>query len=150
MGSEKSPCKYALGAWQYSKKFDHLTENKQAESEGIYFLVDQSFGDTLSAFARYGTASTATNPVQSNAAAGVVIKGLIPIRPDDRLGVSMTQVHAAEEQEYDTETTYELTYRVNFGHGVSLQPDLQYVLHPNFSSEVKDGFIGALRLEVGL
>jgi carbohydrate-selective porin OprB len=48
------------------------------------------------------------------------------------------------------ETTYELTYRFEVGHGVAIQPDIQYVQDPYFLTKIKDTLVGTFRFEIAL
>lgn len=170
-GAAKSgddPYKYALGYWIYTRTFDHLSETvttgsgatvpSQVSSSGMYILMDQSFLTRFSAFLRYGLASTLSNQVKDNLSAGIVAKGLIPSRKDDKLGIAVTRVTPGSEyieqmKKSGTslaadETAYELSYRIELASGLALQPDLQYISNPGLSETNNFAIDGAIRIEL--
>ena len=156
--------KYALGAWNYTRTFDHqvLTTTGddgnsvpvQVISRGVYFLIDQRVMDNASAFIRYGMASPESNRFGYNLSGGLVFAGLIPGRSEDRLGFGITKV--ANGTVYkdnnpdmaDAEITYEVNYRLELFRGIVLQPDFQYVSAPNTNEDIDDARVFATRLEV--
>lgn len=69
---------------------------------------------------------------------GLSYKGLIPTRDNDVLGVAFAYGHLtndAEDNEGSSNPGYEIvfeaTYQMELTPCVSLQPDLQYILHPS-------------------
>lgn len=160
VGPEEHPAKYGVGVWSYSRTFDHTTETvtnssgaeepRQVTSSGVYVLVDQSITHKLSAFARFGVASANSNEVKNNLSSGVVIKGLFGGRAEDKLGLAFTQVQPTQDQDTAQETSYEITYRMQFGRGIALQPDFQYVQNPSFSKQNENALVGTVRVEIGL
>lgn len=49
----------------------------------------------------------------------------------------------------DSEIEIELTYRIHLGDHLALQPDLQYVINPSGTRDVRDALVLGVRLEVG-
>jgi porin len=47
------------------------------------------------------------------------------------------------------ETAFEGTYLIQVGNSVAVQPDVQYVVHPNTDPNVRDAWVFQLRLELG-
>ena len=47
-----------------------------------------------------------------------------------------------------TETVLELTYLVQVSKSIALQPDLQYIVHPNTDPALKDALAFLLRFEI--
>ncbi len=148
-GTEESPYKLGLGYWSYTKTFDSLKDASPVNSSGAYVLGDRSFDSHLSAFIRYGMASSESFDGKDNLGLGVVYKGVLPFRPDDRLGLGMTRVTPTDESQ-KPETQFEATYRFEAMKGVAVQPDFQYITHPGYSGTVPNALLGALRLELSL
>lgn len=149
-GTKERPAKYSIGHWSYSKG---LTNS------GLYFLVDQTLMENFSGFVRYGFANQNANENKDCLTAGLVYTGLIRSRAEDRLGVGITRVspsssfrdssEASGTEIRHSETTYEVSYRIEAGHGVAVQPDYQYVQNPGFLRGGRPANVGAIRLEVG-
>ena len=163
-GKDEAPVgKVALGTWFYTETQEHLTQTDsgggplQATNAGTYLLMDHTVGKGFSVFARYGQANESVNPFKSDLSVGVYGKGVIASRADDEVGLTMTQVQlskyfkeaqvvAGTPMRAD-ETTYELTYKINFNDRFALQPDLQYVVHPSADPALDDSLSGTLRLK---
>lgn len=158
VGPEDKPSKYGMGYWTFTTTFDNSsedvtnqdgnTEAKQVNSSGVYFLADHFFTPDWSTFLRAGFATSASNDTKNNISGGTAIKGLIPSRAEDSLGIAFTRIEPSQANGQNKEFTWELTYRAEIIKGISLQPDLQYVINPGFSTTVKQATYGALRLEV--
>jgi porin len=161
----KAPGKYAVGAWTYTRTFDHLTQTVpgtttplQSNSSGAYLLMDQQVTDSLSAFFRYGIASTKTNQYGNSLGAGLVYVGLIPKRPKDRLGFGIARASAGGEHLANqlslgnalakTETAYEFSYRMEVRPGIAVQPDFQIVKNPSLDTVRRSAKVGAIRFEL--
>lgn len=162
------PGKYALGFWNYTRTFDHLINTStdsdgnsvpaQNTNQGYYLLADQHLTENFSAFLRYGTASAATNRFSTNVSGGFVWTGLVPTRTRDRFGIGITQVKNGNEQKAldqqngtisgDSETTFEVNYRIELSPGVAIQPDYQLIKSPNTDPSRGDASVYALRLEL--
>ena len=156
--------KLALGTWFYTETQEHLTHTDsggaplQSTNAGTYILMDHVVGKGFSVFARYGQANESVNAFKSDLAVGIYGKGVIASRADDEVGLTMTQVQlskffkeaqvAAGSTMKNDETTYELTYKINFNDHFALQPDLQYVVHPSANPSLDDSLSGTLRLKL--
>ena len=154
--------KIALGTWTYTATFDHLTQKDgsgnptQKINTGYYFLVDYYLTKDAALFFRYGEAMEAVNSMKSNLSGGVYVKGLLPKRGEDELGLGVAiatrskyykQAQIADgSRSEDAETAYELTYKYVFNDRFSVQPDLQYVVNPGTDPSLKDSLSGILRL----
>jgi porin len=149
-GSKERPAKYSIGHWSYTKG---------AENTGMYFMVDQTLIADFTAFARYGFATQNVNESKDCLTTGLVYKGMFKSRPEDRLGLGMTRVTPTSKFRDDSEasateirhneTTYEVSYRIEAGHGIAIQPDYQYVQNPGFQRGAKPANVANIRLEVG-
>ncbi len=122
-------------------------------NEGIYALVDQMVyrvtepqEGSIGAFARLAGAPGDRNLVSLYLDAGLTGKGLVPDRPDDTAGLSFaySQISAAARRTdrdeaamlgtaypiRSSEMLVEATYQAQLVPGLTLQPDLQYVVRP--------------------
>ncbi|MHB1279923.1 MAG: carbohydrate porin [Acidithiobacillus sp.] len=148
------------GVWHYQQPHsDHYglspaTSGVYAVAEGNWSLPGER---QLGAFVQMGRAPQGLNPVPWHLGLGLRLGHPFAGRPDDslsigmarawlhpgpvakRLGVETTAIHNAE-------TSYELTYVAKLTRQVSLQPDLQYIQHPN--GYYPDATVGILRLHV--
>jgi porin len=172
LDQSKYPGKYAVGYWTYTRTFDSLNQSitdangnavpVQAESHGIYFLAEQTVHHNATVFARYGIASTQVNRFGTSLGAGAVLTGLLPKRPRDRFGLAIA--HVTDGGEYKNslasqgiafpgaETALEANYRIELLSGIAVQPDYQYIIHPQGDPVNHPGLanasVGALRFEV--
>jgi porin len=120
---------------------------------GVYGIIDQMLWRAggndpgeLSAFMRAVVAPSDRNPIDIYLDAGLTYKGLFNSRPDDTtgLGVAYSRVSpraTAFDRDVvnlagqampirDYEAIVELTYQMKLAENWSLQPNLQYVIHP--------------------
>ena len=154
--------KTAIGIWGYSYKLDDLDSSmsKKHRSQGIYVLTEHTLyvepghpSQGLSGFARFGTASDQVNQSDWTGSLGLRYHGLIDGRDDDIAGLAVTVNHASDHYQQlnnseSTETDWELTYRAQINGWLALQPDVQYIVHPNMDKTIDDAFILGLRAEV--
>ena len=121
---------YKIGLWGYRPHGGTLGSLPPA-NWGLYFIAEHSLmmGGTsrATAFLRLGLSPDAASEVPLDLQAGVAVPAPLPGRPDDQLSLG---VAVAELQDGRTETAIEATYVLAMSGHVSLQPDLQYVLHP--------------------
>jgi porin len=145
---------------------------------GIYAVADQMVwrkdesGDQgLGVFLRLSGSPDDRNLIDFYADGGVTYKGLIEGRDDDVLGLGIAYAHISgtatdldrDAQIFgnparplrDDETAIELTYKAQLSPWWSLQPDLQYIIHPggNIPNPVTgrvipDAFVAGLRTTV--
>lgn len=121
---------------------------------GIYGVADQMIwrgkDSSLNVFLRGGFAPSDRNVVSYYVDAGAGLKGPLPGRPDDMLtfGVAYARISkdiAAVDQETvppvvvrDYEAVFELTYAAQLAPWWTVQPDLQYIVHPNGGQNPND------------
>jgi len=164
--------KIAVGGWYYTAEFDDLSERlpdgrpvRHRGSGGAYALADgllyRSSGPTprrLNAFVQVGFGDFRVNRFGLYAGGGLVLSGLLPARENDELGVAVASArngsHFFDEQRENAiavthaETAVEVTYLVQIGQHVAIQPDLQYVMRPGTNSGRKDALAAALHFEL--
>ena len=139
---------YKLGAWRHTGKFnDQETGGRGVHDgdHGFYAIADQIVWarndvESLSLFLRLGAAPADRNMVDRYVDAGIGYKGLIASRADDvlTLGVAYARFGAGARAgdrnggviERDHEKLIELSYLAQLAPWWTVQPDLQYVIHP--------------------
>jgi porin len=174
-----------LGAWVHLGRFDDqrfgldgLSLASPSSSQvplqhranhGIYAVIDQQLyrpagGDPnsgLVAYLRMSVSPSDRNLIQSYFEGGVIASGLIPARPDDKLGAAfiyagISDAISALDRDaallanssrpiHDYEASLELSYQTQIQRGWTLQPLFQHIWHPSGSSAVRDATIVGVR-----
>ena len=164
--------KLAVGGWYYTAEFDDLNDRERdgrpvrhRGSAGAYVLADELVHRSaaqprrqVNVFAQLGFGDARVNRFGFYAGGGLVFAGLFPSLENDELGLAVAVArngsHFIELQRQDavpvtgTETAVELTWLVQIGKHLALQPDLQYVMRPGTDATRKDALALALRFEV--
>jgi porin len=165
------PGAYRIGAWYHTssnfadQRYDNtglslanpLSTGVPAEhagDSGVYGVVDQTLyrvpgtdDQGLSVFARAGGVPNDRNLINFYADGGLVYQGLIPGRPNDKIGAAAAFARVgnnARGLDADTgmfgnfyfpvrcsETMIELTYQAQLKPWLMVQPDLQYIINPD-------------------
>ena len=164
--------KFAVGVWRYSSKFDDLVDVDGAgdplrrnNNRGLYVLAEQNLyheaddsSQGLAAFLRYGVANADINRFDQALYVGAVYTGLIAGHDTDQLGVSLgiahngakyRQAHAATETT-ENEAGLELTYRAQVTPWLAVQPNIQYIIHPNTDPQLHNATVIGVRFEVAM
>ncbi|MBI5474631.1 MAG: carbohydrate porin [Ignavibacteriae bacterium] len=162
--------KYTLGGWVHTNPIQLLSASSQREFErnyGAYFLAEQRVCSELadgkqglSMFMRIGLANADVNQYDFNLSGGFVYTGLVRGRNEDRLGFAAT--HANNSSAYksvariagkpyaSSELVLELTYVAQLTSWLSIQPDLQHIIHPSTRPDLDAATVMGSRLRVGL
>jgi len=159
--------KIALGSWHYTGKYPDLSETtpdgqpvEHQGSSGAYVLADQTlYADSkrptrrLTAFGQLGVGDARVNHFASYTGAGIVMSAPLMGRDNDELGVAIAAAHnsshfAAQQSVGRMETTLECTYLAPITSRLAVQPDLQYVIHPNTDPARKNALVASLRFEL--
>ncbi len=137
-----------IGAWYDSSKTELLDGSGQERAGNHGFstgfeqmLYRRNYRDPedmrgLTMFAQYSGAKRDRNEVKNFWNFGLHWLGVFTDRPDDILGFAVNTVRFSDgfrKQEglpYSYETAYEIFYKTSLTENVSLQPVLQYVVHP--------------------
>ena len=145
--------KVALGAWYYTARFPDLvatlpdgTAIQHRGSGGGYLIADQTLWSPrrgrpgpLTVFAQLGLGDGRVNRIGGYLAGGLTLAAPWPSRTQDMMGLALAaarngshyeQAQAAAGVRVADETALELTYLAQFGSWLTVQPDLQYVIHP--------------------
>jgi len=129
---------FKLGAYYHN----HYGRNNPAdaleslshENYGVYMVADQTFfenddGKKLSAFAQLAWSPSSKNTNFNYWGFGLNYQGLIIARSNDILGLALARA-GFRSGVFSSETTIELTYKVQLTEQLYFQPDLQYIIHP--------------------
>lgn len=152
--------KIALGTWHYRGKYPDLSEPIQHDgSSGAYVLADATVyqdpnrtARRVNLFGQFGVGDARVNRFARYTGAGVIISGPLKGRDNDELGVAMAVAHngghfAAGSDGTRAEATLECTYLAPLTPHWAIQPDVQYVVHPD-TKRGKNALVALLRFEV--
>jgi porin len=162
--------KFAVGAWYYTARLSQNTDPPampmQVRGEGgAYTIFDhllfQSADDPkrrLSGFIQLGFANRTVNRFGTYIGAGLVASGIISGRTDDQFGIGVAMGrngsgYTASQQQLGVpvsaaETTIEISYLAQLTPWIGIQPDLQYVIHPNTDPNIANATILQIRAQV--
>ena len=163
--------KLALGAWYYTARFPDRfatlpngASMQHRGSGGAYLIGDQTVWSprrgrpgALTAFAQLGLGDGRVNQVGSYLGGGLTFMAPLSSRVDDELGLAVAAARNGSHYELAQmaagapaagETTMELTYLAQLGSWLSVQPDLQYVIHPGGTRSTQNAVVLGLRVAV--
>jgi porin len=147
--------RYAVGGFLLADPAGSGIPLQHRGNSGFYAVIDQQLyrpkgGDAqsgISLFTRMSISPSDRNLIDRYIDGGILFAGLIPGRPDDKFGASVIyakfsdSVRAFDRDQVlftgmpgtirDFETNLELTYQAQIVPGWYVQPDLQFVWHPN-------------------
>jgi porin len=141
-----------VGGWRYTARFDRLDGRGRGASGGAYALIEgrlagREDGAALRGWLRAGFASETVNPI------GAYLGGGLAYGDGERLiglGVAHARLGApalaAGTGDHRAETAIELTAKQTLNRFVAVQPDVQYVIHPSWRSDIDDALVIGLRL----
>lgn len=157
-GSSGLPGTFKLGGW-FDTAPDPNANNAQPWNYGFYFVADQALYRvpkpvSTPAVSNTGKQTTGASPTEKGLGifthigfapqnsslvnfyidSGLNYKGLIPTRDNDVLGIAVAYGHLQDSDASSNpgyEIVFETTYQIDLHQWLSLQPDLQYVLHPS-------------------
>ena len=113
----------------------------------------------LDGFLTIGLSTPDSTNTSQSINGGLVYTGPFEDRPRDKLGVSFneniapgayrTVLRAMGYGFHNGETSLELTYRAKVNDWLTMQPDLQYIIHPGYVSKYKDDVVIGVHFEIG-
>ncbi|QQD73490.1 carbohydrate porin [Acidithiobacillus ferrivorans] len=148
------------GAWHYQLS-DPDRYGLSPTTSGVYAVAEGNWSlpgeRRLGAFFQMGAAPQDINPVPWYLGLGLRLGHPFASRPDDSLSIGMARTWLRPNPVAESigreatairnaETAYELTYVAQLTGHLNLQPDLQYIQHPN--GYFPDATVGMLRLHV--
>jgi porin len=114
----------------------------------------------LDGFFTVGLANGKSTDINQSLNGGLVYTGLFDARPADKLGFSFNvngnpasyrravlAVSGINIGNY--EPSLELTYRAKICSWLTVQPDMQYIVHPSYDPTLKNDFVIGLHFEIG-
>jgi porin len=164
--------KLAFGGWYYTATFNDLSALdargnpvRRQGNGGAYVLMERALwhaqGDPkrrLAGFVEMGMSDDRVNRFGSYIGSGLVATGAFPNRPIDELGFAFAMAnngsHYLNAQQVQgvpasrSEVAFELAYLAQITHSFAIQPDIQYVMHPNTDPSLKSALVLQLRFEV--
>ena len=146
-----------LGAGDYTVKLGAFRNRQTAalaaqlgpQTSGFFGATEYRFhalGLNWGAFLVGGGAPKSVNAVPWYAGGGLRLKHWFPGRPEDVLSAGFSRVSLRGLPH--AETNYELTGIFAIGPGVTLQPDMQVIVHPG--GKLPTALVGILRLDIDL
>lgn len=161
--------KAAIGGWGYTARADTLGAGTPASlhgDKGAYAYVEHRLtGDRsddpegLAGWVRIGVADTRFNAIGSYLGGGIVYTGAVPGRSEDQAGVSFARANLGDrflqvgreagETPARHEIVLEAAYQAVLTPWLSVQPDVQYVVDPGGSRQVRDALVLGLRMKIG-
>jgi hypothetical protein len=145
---------YRLYGWQAG--YDHAKldagrnpiDGEEAKGWGIGVSADQQISEMIGLFGRFGWNNEDVYVVKWEASGGVNLKGLIPGRDEDTIGIGFAGlVPDSRFTEDDPEYHLELYYRIAVTENLAFTPDIQYVWNPGGDSDNDGVFAGMVRAE---
>ena len=157
------PGTYKLGGyWMNGSYQDISSTDPSATVDGnamLWLLADQMLyrekpgkDEGLSGFAVWITSlKDRVNLLDQQINLGLIYTGLIPSRPRDTLGLAFNKGWVSDEQKkarrteglatQHAETVLELNYKLVLGHGITFQPDIQYIIDPAGTGKIDNAFL---------
>jgi len=121
---------------------------KDAKGWGLGLSADQQVTEMVGLFCRLGYNNKDVYVTTWEASGGLNLKGLIPGRAEDNLGLGFAAlIPDSRYNQNDPEYHLELYYRIAVTEHLAFSPDLQYVWNPGGDSDNDGIFAGMLRAE---
>ncbi len=139
------------GIWAYTA-VQVGPSGRKAHDRGVYVSYEAPLNllPRLSFWLRGGIANGQAQEVAGYLGVGVVQKGAIFGRPDDRVGLAFAHAIIGDPAAdtlglHHAETTFEATYQVKLSQRIAMQPDLDYIHRPAGLPHAKDSLGIGLR-----
>jgi porin len=158
------PGSVTLGGYHDSSDFDALDGSGRTRggNYGFYLLVDQmvyreggpeSAQGSAQGLTPWGALTLAPdqqiNTIPFSAAGGLVYRGLLPRRDNDRTALAVYHGAFSDRlQDRSAETVVEANHRFQLAPWLHVTPDLQYVIRPDGRSDIDDAAV--LGGEIGI
>jgi porin len=143
----------SLGVWGYTTRYSQIFPARIPAhgSGGVYGFIQGPLGKDWTGWVRVGAADPQADIVASYLGFGVVKAAPFPGRKDDQLGLAVARAGFGGDARRaldlpNAETAIEETYRYVAGPHLSLQPDLQYIIHPASAPHLPNALAVGLRL----
>jgi len=146
----------ALGGTWRTGELGTLNGSVQSGGGSAYGYLDQTLwcntqNQSLAAYEIIsgGDQQVANNGIDFSSLEGLLATGLFPGRPSDQFGVACNWAHVSSQANLPKpyELDFESFYAISFGHGITLQPDLQYIVNDG-GGVYPDALVATIRLSV--
>ena len=150
--AEANYYKVGLGGWFRTTDFEDYSGELRRSNGGVYSLAEASLTERIGIFFQLGFASDDRNQIGSYIGAGV--NGHPVFCADDELGFAVAHARNADRYMHlnnladRAETVLELTYSFPLSDSLSLQPDLQYVVHPSMDKTLDNAVVLGMRISL--
>ena len=145
---------YRLYGWWAGYNHSKLDSDRNAlagraeKGYGVGISADQQLSQIIGVFGRFAWNNDEVYVVEWEASGGLSLKGLIPKRDEDVLGLGVAALIPGDRYaQNDPEWHFELYYRIAVTENLAFSPDLQYVINPGGDSNNDPVFAGMLRAE---
>jgi porin len=162
--------KVALGGWRYTARFpawEVAPAPARVGNHGAWLIAEGTVlrdparpARRLRIFTQLALAAPRPNRITRFGSLGATARGLVPGRDDDELGLAVAVAwqgaawrevdRAAGRRPVATETVLEASWLAAVTPWLTLQPDVQLVLHPGGEATPHGALVAALRAAVGL
>ncbi|MGH9468171.1 MAG: carbohydrate porin [Terriglobales bacterium] len=133
--------KVQLGAWRDTGRFRPFTGGVQrGRVSGVYAVESQQLWQPagahdrgLSMFFQFGTGPPSVAAAQRHFGGGLVWTGPLSARPHDQFGIAFSDSQLSRQNSfaYGFESETEAYYQIAVGSKLTVQPDVEYWLHPS-------------------
>ncbi len=160
--TDRLPGKVKLGMWYNSGEFTDVVSDQPADGNwGGYVLAEKQVfhtedsGPEVTVFMQFGANDADVNEIDMYVGGGVNIRGLIPGRDADEMGLAVAHARINSDltgtgARDDSETAVEWTYSIQLNDTLRIQPDLQYIRNPGAVTGRENAVIAAVRVELAL
>ena len=162
--------RWVLGHWRYSARFDELaatlpdgSPRRSRGNEGSYAFVETpvagplAAGREASAVLRVGHADPRFNSFRDSLQLALAWQGGLLGREGEVFGVAVAHARHGEEARAAgasageplrrDETVFEITWKFPVAPRLTLQPDLQYIVHPGSVPGRRDALVAGVRFD---
>lgn len=143
----------SVGLWRYTGSVPSIRNPSQLVTgrPGLYAFVEGPFVGASRGWLRAGVADGRVQPVSAYLGGGLVWPGFLPGRSEDQVGIAVAHAVISPQSRRQSglpraETTFEATYSYTVNPGLSLQPDIQYIVSPSLAPHLPDALAIGLRI----
>jgi porin len=158
-GVQGLPGKYKAGGYFDTEQLEDLATGNEVHGtwgvyvmgEQMFYAEDKNYSEGLSGFLALSYAPEDRNIISFMAAGGLSYQGLLAGRSQDALSLVAAygrysndlarSDREADEPIQDFETLFEINYRAQIAPWLYVQPDLQFIIHPDGRSDIENAFV---------
>ncbi|GHC90932.1 carbohydrate porin [Novosphingobium pokkalii] len=142
-----------LGVWRYTRAMPRVDDDtRNARSHGAYALLEGPLAPHWHGWVRLGLADARSNPISCYLGTGLVREAgawqLGVAMAHARLGGRARATLRADGLASAHETAFELTAARPVTGWLTLQPELQYVIHPGWDPALRSALVWGMRFKL--